>query len=97
MNTHARKTSGIRAGSLAALVMGAALTTPAHAGGYYGPRNTIPVEPLAVVEQTCGGVFAPAWARPRARFEKVKDLGACPVRTVDRWIGPRAAIPLYQN
>ena len=95
MNISNRKFKARAAGATLMLFLAlAAASTPVHAGGFYGPRNTIPVERLAPVKQTCGAVFAPTWTGPRPRFEKVKDLGACPVKPVDRWIGPRATIPV---
>ena len=97
MNTHVRTTFKVRAGIMAALAVCAIFAAPVHAGGFYGPRNTIPVEPLPPVKQTCGAVFAPAWSGPRPRFEKVKDLGSCPVKAIVRWIGPRATIPVYKD
>ena len=78
----------------ALLAFGAAVATPTHASGFYGPRNTIPTEALAAVKQACGGVFALSVTGPRPpRFVKVRDLGPCPVRKVERWLGPRATIP----
>lgn len=99
MNTYPSRKFGIRAaiGMAALFVAVAAIAAPVHASGFYGPRNTIPVEPLQPVVQACGGVFAPAWSGPRPRFQKVKDLGPCPVRQVVRWIGPRATIPVYKG
>lgn len=96
MNTTTRNFKASTTAAVAALLaLGAAVATPAHAGGFYGPRYTIPVNPLAPVEQTCGAVFAPSWTGPRQpRFVKVKDLGRCPIRTVERWAGPRATIPV---
>lgn len=96
MNAHARSTSKVRAGIMAALAVCAVIAAPVHAGGFYGPRNTVPAERLPV-KQTCGGVFALSQKGPRPRFEKVKDLGPCPVKGVVRWIGPRATIPIYRE
>ena len=76
----------------------AAFATPAHASGFYGPRNTIPVDPLPAVKQTCGAVFALSLTGPRPpRFLKVQDLGPGPIRKVERWAGPRATIPVYKQ
>lgn len=31
------------------------------------------------------------------RFVKVRDLGPCPIRTIERWVGPRTTIPVYKK
>jgi hypothetical protein len=97
MNIRSRNAFRIRTGLAAMLAVGATLAPPVHAGGFYGPRNTIPAEPLAAVTQDCGGVFAPSWAGPRPRFEKVRDFGPCPAPNIQRWAGPRATIPVYKD
>lgn len=98
MSTFIRSTFKVRVGTAAALAVSMAAAAPVHAGGFYGPRNTIPVEPLPPAKQTCGAVFAPPLTGPRPeRFEKVKDLGKCPVKEVVRWLGPRATIPVYER
>ena len=95
MSTHSRSTFKVRAGIMAALAVCAIFAAQVHAGSFYGPRNTIPVERLPPVVQTCGGIFALSQTGPRLRFEKIKDLGPCPVKRVVRWIGPRGTIPVY--
>lgn len=96
MSAFNRSTFTVHVGMAVVLAVSMAAVAPVHAGGFHGPRNTIPVDPLPQVEQVCGAVFAPSWTGPRpGRFEKVNDLGKCPVRQVVRWLGPRATIPVY--
>lgn len=99
MNTTTRSFKVSTTAAVAALLaLGTAVATPAQAGGFYGPRNTIPTEPLPAVKQTCGAVFAPSPIGPRQpRFVKVGDLGPCPIRKVERWVGPRATIPIRKE
>lgn len=98
MNTTTRNFKVSTTAAAALLALGAAVATPAHAGGFYGPRNTIPTKPLPAARPTCGAVFALSLTGPRTpRFVKVGDLGPCPIRKVERWVGPRATIPVREE
>jgi len=68
MSTHSRNTFKVRVGIMAALAAFAIFAAPVHAAAFYGPRSTIPAEPLPPVKQTCGGVFALSQTGPRLRF-----------------------------